>query len=91
MTRWTLPRESKIRTSPERKHEDTGPEKVARDAARCHAHQSDPSEKLPREVDQPPTCDNGLVSDQKEHRDHTVAVRKVPHGTSYENALKGDL
>jgi hypothetical protein len=74
-----------------RKYEDTGPEKVARDAARCHAHQSDPSEKLAREVDQPPTCDNGLVSDQKEHRDHTVAVRKVPHGASYENALKGEL
>jgi hypothetical protein len=74
-----------------RKYEDTGPEKVARDAARRHAHQSDPSEKLAREVNQPPTCDNGLVPDQKEHRDHTVAVRKVPHGASYENALKGDL
>ncbi len=74
-----------------RKYEDTGPEKVARDAARRHAHQSDPSEKLAREVDQSSTCDNGLVPDQKKHRDHTVAVRKVPHGASYENALKGDL
>jgi hypothetical protein len=74
-----------------RKYEDTGPEKVARDAARRHAHQSDPSAKLAREVDQPPTCDNGLVPDQKEHRDHTVALWKVPHGASYEKALKGDL
>jgi hypothetical protein len=74
-----------------RKYEDTGPEKVGRDAARRHAHQSDPSEKLAREVDQPPTCNNGLVPHQKEHRDYTVAVRKVPHGASYENALKGDL
>jgi hypothetical protein len=49
------------------------------------------SEKLAREVDQPPTCDNGLVPDQKEHRDHTVALWKVPHGASYEKALKGDL
>jgi hypothetical protein len=71
-----------------RKYEDTGPEKVARDAARRHAHESDPSEKLAREVDQSPTCDNGLVPDQKKHRDHTVAVRKVLHGASYENALK---
>ena len=74
-----------------RKYEDTGLEKVAREATRRHAHQSDPAEPLAREVDQPPACDNGLVSDQKEHRDHTVAVRKVPHGASYENALKGDL
>ena len=74
-----------------RKYEDTGPKKVARDAARRHAHQSNPSEKLAREVDQSPTCDNGLVPDQKKHRDHTVAVRKVSHGASYENALKGDL
>jgi hypothetical protein len=28
-----------------RKYEDTGPEKVPRDAARRHAHQSDPAEK----------------------------------------------
>ena len=57
-----------------RKYEDTGPEKLARDAARRHAHQSDPSEQLAREVDQPPTCDNGLVPDQKEHRHDVLAV-----------------
>ncbi len=74
-----------------RKYEDTGPEKVGRDAARRHAHQSDTPEKLAREVGQPPTCDNGLVPDQKEHRDHIVAVRKAPNGASYENALRGHL
>jgi hypothetical protein len=68
-----------------RKYEDTGLEKVARNAARRHAHQSDPAEKLAREVDQPRACDNGLVPDQKEHRDHTLAA--LP-GASYENALK---
>jgi len=72
-------------------YENTNLEKVAREATRRHAHQSNPSEKLAREVDQSPTCDNGLVPDQKKHRDHTVAVRKVSHGASYENALKGDL
>jgi hypothetical protein len=76
---------------PRGKYEDSGPEKVARDAARRHAHQSDPAAKLAREVDQPPACDNGLVPNQKEPRDHTLAVWKVPHGASYENALKGDL
>jgi hypothetical protein len=74
-----------------RKYEDTGMEKLARDAARRHAHQSDPSGKLAAEGDQPSTCDNSLVPDQKEHRDHTVALRKVPHGASYGKALKGDL
>jgi hypothetical protein len=74
-----------------RKYEDSSPEKVAHDAARRHAHQSNLAAKLAREVDQPPACDNGLVPDQKERRDHTVAIRKVPHGASYENALKGDL
>jgi hypothetical protein len=72
-------------------YEDTGLAKVAREAARRHAHQSDPAAKLAREVDQPPACDNGLVSDQKEHRDHTLAVWKVPPGASYGNALKADL
>ena len=74
-----------------RKYEDTGSQKLARDAACPHAHQSDPSEKLAREVDQSPPRHNGLVPDQKKHRDHTVAVRNVPHGASYENALKGRL
>ena len=76
---------------PARKYEDTGPEKVAREAARRHAHQSDLAEKLARKVDQPPACDNGLVPDQKEHRDHTLAASKVLPGASYGNALKGDL
>ena len=32
-----------------------------------------------------------MVSNQKEHRDHTLAVWKVLPGASYGNALKGDL
>jgi hypothetical protein len=72
-------------------YEDTGLEKVAHEATRRHAHQSDPAEPLAREVDQPPACDNGLVSDQKEHRDHTLAVWKLLPGASYGNAVKGDL
>jgi hypothetical protein len=64
---------------------------VAREATRRHAHQSDPAEQLAREIDQPPACDNGLVSDQKEHRDYTLAVRKVLPGASYGNALKTEL
>jgi hypothetical protein len=70
---------------PRGKYEDTGAQKVARDATRRHAHQSDPAEKLAREVDQPPACDNGLVLDQKEHRNW-----KVPPGASYGNALKAE-
>jgi len=72
-------------------YENTNLEKVAREATRRHAHQSDPAAKLAREVDQPPACDNGLVPDQKEHRDRTLAVWKVPPGASYGNALKADL
>jgi hypothetical protein len=71
-------------------YEGTDLEELARDIGFCPVDQTDAG-KLAGEVDQPRACDNGMVSNQKEHRDHTVAVRKVPHGASYENALKGDL
>ena len=32
-----------------------------------------------------------MVSNQKEHRDHTLAVWKLLPEASYGNALKGDL
>jgi hypothetical protein len=32
-----------------------------------------------------------MVSNQKEHRDHTLAVWKVLPGANYGNALRGDL
>ncbi len=44
-------------------YEDTGLEKVAREAGRRPVHQSDPARELARQVDLPPTCDSGLVPD----------------------------
>ena len=71
-------------------YEGTELEELARDIGFRPVDQTDAG-KLAREVDQPPACDNGMVSNQKEHRDHTLAVWKVPPGASYGNALKGDL
>jgi hypothetical protein len=71
-------------------YEGTDLEELARDVGFRPVDQIDAG-KLAREIDLPAARDNGLVPDQKERRDHTVAVRKVPHGASYENALKGDL
>jgi hypothetical protein len=71
-------------------YEGTDLEELARNIGFRPVDQTDAG-KLAREVDQSPGCDNGLVSDQKEHRDHALAVSKVLHGASDGNALKGDL
>jgi hypothetical protein len=71
-------------------YEGTDLEELARDIGFRPVDQTDAG-KLAREVDQSPACDNGLVSDQKEHRDHALAVSKVLPGASDGNALKGDL
>jgi hypothetical protein len=71
-------------------YEGTDLEELARDIGFRPVDQTDAG-KLAREVDQYPACGNGLVSDQKEHRDHALAVSKVLSGASDGNALKGDL
>jgi hypothetical protein len=49
------------------------------------------SEKLAREVDQPPTCDNGLVPDQKEHREPHRRPLESPSRSELRKSAEGRL
>jgi hypothetical protein len=68
-------------------YEETDLEKLGREVALRPVGQTDPG-KLAREVGVHPARDNGLVPDQKEHRDDVLAARKVFPGASYGNALR---